>query len=191
MAFRRLKTHQIQRREAFERQVRSFKYLIIMPQRSFEDAVQECRYPAENPLYPNEDVPLEKRQVVEHIEYLICNLQLYDKFEIALIADNNPYAKDLLRTPWLVKGEASVLIEPYTESGDGQRHMVAAELEITEPSVVRAFRQQFLDIWNAIADPDKAKHKDNVISWLTQLLETVNSKGADPRGEETIRFFGN
>jgi hypothetical protein len=75
-----------------------------------------------------------------------------------------------------VKGEAVVLIEPYTESEDGQGFQVTADLEINEPSVVHAFLRQFLEIWAAIADPDKAKHKEDVISWLTTLLEEVDSK---------------
>jgi transcriptional regulator with XRE-family HTH domain len=182
MAFRRLKTHQIQRREAFEHHVRSFKYLIIMPQRCFEDTLREGRYALENPLYPNKYITVDTRQVVEHIEYLIRTLRRYDNFDIALIADRDPYAEELLRTPWLVKGEASVLIEPYTESEDGQHLVVASELEITEPSVVRAFRQQFLEIWSAIADPDKAKHKKNVIEWLTRLLEEAKDTGEGSRG---------
>jgi hypothetical protein len=74
-----------------------------------------------------------------------------------------------------VKGEAAVLMEPYTESEDGQHLVIASELEITESSIVRFFRQQFLDIWNTIADPDKTKQKENIISELTNLLGEVKS----------------
>ena len=81
-----------------------------------------------------------------------------------------------------MKGEASVLIELYTESEDGQRLVVAAELEITEPSIVRSFRQQFLEIWNAITDPDTAKQKENVIGWLTRLLEQAKARGEGSPG---------
>jgi transcriptional regulator with XRE-family HTH domain len=176
MAFRRIKTHLIQRREAFERYVKSYKYLTIMPERSFTEVLQSedagfYRYPIPN--YPQQSITVEKRQVIEHIEYLIRDLRHYDNYEIALIADNYPNEKDLLRTPWLVKGEEVALIEPYTESADGVDFQVTSDLEITEPSVVRAFRQQFLDIWNAITDPDKAQQKENVIRWLTKLLEEV------------------
>jgi len=177
MAFRSLKTHNTQRREAFEHHVRSFRYLIIMPRLSFEDAVRYGRYAVENPLYPDNYITVDTRKVVEHMEYLIRTLRRYDNFEIALTADKDPsYAEELLRTPWLVKGEASVLLEPYTKSEDGKHLVVASELEITEPSIVRSFRQQFLDIWNALADPDKAKHKEDVIGWLTQLLEEAKNK---------------
>ena len=167
MAFRRLKTQQTQLREAFERHVRSFRYLTIMPRSSFEDAIRQCRYPV--PYHPNQYIKVDKSQVVEHLEYLIRDLRRYDNYEIALIEDGHRYAKDLLRTPWLVKGEAAVLTATYTESEEGEH--LASELELTEPSIVRSYRQQFLEIWAAIADPDKAKQKENMIGELTKLLE--------------------
>jgi hypothetical protein len=125
---------------------------------------------------------VDKRQVIEHLEYLIRDLRRYDNYEIALIADDHPCAREIPRTPWRVKGEAAVLIEPYTESEDKQHLNVTSDLEITEPSVVRAFRQEFLTIWNEVAGSDKAKHKDNVIGDLTNLLEEVKSKPEGFRG---------
>jgi hypothetical protein len=177
MAFRRLKTQQTQLREAFERFVRSFRYLTIMPSSSFEDAIRQCRYPV--PYHPKQYIKVDKSQIVEHIEYFIRDLRRYDNYEIALIEDDHRYAKDLLHTPWLVKGEAAVLTATYTESEEGER--LASELEITEPSIVRSYRQQFLEVWTATADPDKAKQKENVIRWLTKLLEEAKSKPEDSR----------
>jgi transcriptional regulator with XRE-family HTH domain len=171
ITFRRLKTHHAQRREAFERHVRSFKYPTIMPQGPFEDAVREGRYAMVYPHYPNKYVTVEKRRVVDHMEYFIRDLRRFDNFEIALFADDDRYAKDLLRTPWLVKGDAAVLTATYTESEDGQSLVEVSQLEITEPSIVRSYRQEFLEIWNAIADPDKATQKEKVIGWLTRHLE--------------------
>jgi hypothetical protein len=180
MAFRRLKTHHTQRREAFERHVRSFKYPTIMPQGPFEDAIREGRYAMVHPHYPNKYVTVEKKRVVEYMEYLIRDLRRYDNFEIALFADDDAgdrYAKDLLRTPWLVKGEASVLTATYTESEGGQALVEVSQLEIIEPSIVRSYRQQFLEIWKALTVPDKATQKENVIGWLTQLMEEAKGKG--------------
>jgi hypothetical protein len=125
---------------------------------------------------------VDKRQVIEHLEYLIRDLRRYDNYEIALIADDHRCAKDIPRTPWRVKGEAAVLIEPYTESEDKQRLKVTSDLEITESSVVRAFRQEYIGIWNEIAGQDKVKHKENIIGELTIFLEEVKSRPGGSRG---------
>jgi hypothetical protein len=179
-SIRRLKTHHILRREAFERHVKCYKYLTIMPRRSLTEALQNddgfCRYPVDNHPPHNKYVIVDKRQAIEHIEYLIRDLRCYDNYEIALIEDNHPYSTELMRTPWRVKGEAAALIEPYTESKNGQGPHVISDLEITGTSIVRAFRQQFLDIWNTIAEPDKAKQKENIIAELSKLLEVMKGK---------------
>jgi transcriptional regulator with XRE-family HTH domain len=182
MAFRRLKTHHIQRREAFERNVRSFKYLTIMPRRSFEIALglskedNRCRYPMELASNPRQYITVDKRQVFEHIVYLIKDLRRYDNFEIALIEDDHPYLKYLQHTPWLVKGEAVVLTATFTETG-----VIASELELSEASIVRSYRQEFLTIWNEVADQDKAKQKENVIGELMKLLDDAGYKALTSR----------
>jgi hypothetical protein len=182
MAFRRLKTHHIQRREAFERNVKSFKYLTIMPRRSFEIALglsiedNRCHYPMESASDPSQFITVNKRQAFEHIEFLIDDLRHYDNFEIALSEDNHPYLKYLQHTPWLVKGEASVLTATFTENG-----VIASELELSEASIVRSYRQEFLTIWNEVADQDKAKQKEKVIGELMKLLDDAGYKALTSR----------
>ena len=180
MAFRRQKTHHIQRREAFERNVRSFRYLTIIPKHSFENALGlskdkdkegQCCYPVEYARNPSQYITVDKRLAIEHIEYLIRDLRRYENYEIALIEDDHPHAKDLLYNPWLVKDEAVVLTATFTERG-----VIASEMELIEPSIVRSYRHEFLTIWSELTDPDKTKQKDKVIEELAGLLEKAKSK---------------
>jgi hypothetical protein len=182
MEFRRLKTHHIQRREAFERNVQSFKYRTIIPWRFFEealglsnDAPGECRYLMAYPSGPDQYITVDKRHAIKHIEYLIRDLRRYDNYEIAFIADDHPYAKYVLYTPWLVKGELAVGTAIFKESEDRQHRVFASELELTDPSIVRSYRQAFLNIWNEVTDPDKAKQKESIIRWLTNFLEEAKN----------------
>jgi transcriptional regulator with XRE-family HTH domain len=178
-AFRRLKTHHIQRRDAFERNLSSFSCITVIPKRAFEIALglskdqdYKCSYPVQSASNPNQYIPVDKRQAFEHIEYLIRDLRRYDNFEIALIENNHPYEKYVLYTPWFVKGNATVLTATFTEDG-----VIASELELSEASIIRSYRQQFLEIWSSIADSDKEKQKEKVIGELTKLREESKSKG--------------
>jgi transcriptional regulator with XRE-family HTH domain len=184
MEFRRMKTHYIQRREAFERNVQSYTYRTIMPWRYFEEALGvskdenaagECRYLVSYATGPDRYITVDKIQAIAHMKHLIQDLRRYDNYEIALVEDP-PTVEDLLYTPWLVKGEVAVLTAIYTKSEDGQHPVFAAEFELTETSLVRRYRQQFLTRWGEVADSDKVRQKENVIGKLTQIVEQAGGK---------------
>jgi transcriptional regulator with XRE-family HTH domain len=191
MAFRRRKTHHIQSREAFERHVQTFEYRTIMPKKSFEnalglsnDALGKCRYPVDylpKTQYPpnlnqthdiNKYIVVDESLAIAHIKRLIDDLRRYNNFEIALIPIRHPYEKYVALTPWFVKGETSVLTAIYRENKkDINQLELASLLEITDTSIVRSYRQHFLDIWEEIADQDKLKQKENVIRELEGTIE--------------------
>jgi hypothetical protein len=178
-AFLSLKTHHIQRREAFERNIQSFTYRTIMPWRAFEDAVglsenaPECRYLVSYASGPDRYITVEKRLALEHMKHLVDDLRRYENYEIALVKDH-PSVEDLLYTPWLVKGDVAVLTAIFTKSEAGQHSVFAAEFELTEASLVRIYQQEFLKLWDQVADPDKVRQKDNVIRELTKILERAS-----------------
>jgi transcriptional regulator with XRE-family HTH domain len=181
MKFLQLKTHCIRRREAFERNVQSFTYRTMMPWHSFEDAVGlsenapgQCRYLVSYASGPDQYITVDKSLAIAHMKHLIDDLNRYENYEIALIKDH-PSVEDLLYAPWLVKGEVAVLTAIFTKSDDGQHPVFASEFELTETSLVRMYRQQFLTLWDEVADQDKAQQKENVIRELTQLLERARS----------------
>jgi transcriptional regulator with XRE-family HTH domain len=186
MEFRRLKAHHTQRRDSFERNVKHCTYRTLLPKRSVKDALGlitgECRYIVLYANLPNQYITVQdKEQAFKHIQNLIDDLKNYDNYEVALIDEKHEYEKYILLTPWLVKGETAVLTAIYTKGEDGQGEIFASELEITEPGIVRSYRQQFLDIWGEVAGKDKLKHKENVIRELTHLLDEAKRKGETSR----------
>jgi hypothetical protein len=198
MAFRRRKTHHIQSREAFERYVQTFKYRTIMPMKSFEIALGlskdndgqgkslygKCLYPVDylpKTQYPhdlnqthdiNQYIEVDRNLAIANIKRLIDDLRRYNNFEIALIPIKHPYERYVMLTPWFVKDETSVLTAIYTENSKDRNQLeLASLLEITESSIVRSYRQQFLDIWGEISD-----QKEKVIGELEKLLEKAGDK---------------
>ena len=175
-----MEVHHIQRRDAFVRNIKNFTYRTIMPRRSIEDALGlitgECRYPVEYASPPQYVTVKDKKQAFAHINNIIDDLKNYGNYEIALIEEEHSDEYDVLSSPYLVKGDKSVLTAIYKKEKDGEGYRFASKLEITEPSIVRAYFQLFLNSWNDVAESDKTKQKEKVIGELTELLDKAKRK---------------
>lgn len=185
MEFRRLQAHHSQRRDAFVHNIKNFTYRTIMPRRSIEDALGlitgECRYPVEYASPPQYVTVKDKKQAFAHINNIIDDLKRYDNYEIALIEEEHSDEDDLLSSPYLVKGDKSVLTAIYKKD-IVEGYKFASKLEITEPSIVRAYFQLFLNSWNDVAEADKTKQKEKVIGKLNELLKEAGYKPEISRG---------
>jgi hypothetical protein len=105
-----------------------------------------------------------REDVVQHIEHLIRLLQSYERFDIALISDNQ---LDLLnRTEWDIKGDHTVMIGIMPRNASSSKVELLA---VTEGTMVSAFQVYFDDLWDRINPIHR--DKEFVISWLKGLLQ--------------------
>lgn len=147
----------------FYRDIQQYKMQHIYPMRVIEQLVQQRAYAANYYFRPSVE------DIVGHIEHLIELLQTYDKFEIALVDENQ---SDLLNhAEWDIKGNHTLTIGimPRLES-DTRVELLA----ITEGTLISAFQLHFEQLWERI----NPIHRDKafIIAWLRERLEQFASK---------------
>lgn len=79
--------------------------------------------------------------------------------------------EELVRTNWLVKGEYSVFLVSWCPADDGNE---VINIGITEPSVVRASRTWFLEIWQGLGR--QSWDKRTVQQWLSRQVDELQSR---------------
>jgi hypothetical protein len=147
---------QLARQHAFEDQVRTFRYRDICAMRSIR-LLTEVGHFTHSPVRP--DIALDWHERIEFLRHLIGLLERHTNYELALI-DESTEANSLLHN-WWVKGDHTVLLET-TRPGDETR--IEIDLMITEPTLVRGFRDAFEDMWGNIAP--QFREKQEVLYWL-------------------------
>lgn len=145
------------RQQAFEEQVRSFRFRDICAMRSIR-LLAEAGVFTDSPA--RQDIALDWNDRIEFIRHLIGLLERHPNYELALV-DESSEATSLLHN-WWVKGEHTVLLETTRPDDNGSR--VEIDLMINEPTLVRGFRDAFEDIWGSIAP--QFREKQEVLAWL-------------------------
>jgi hypothetical protein len=143
---------------SFQRDIENCAMRHIYPMQAIERLVMTGSYQKNFYFRPT------REDVVQHIEHLIRLLQTYERFEIALIGDNQ---MDLLNwTEWDIKGDHTVMI------GIMQKNAASAKVEllaVTEGTMVSAFQVYFDDLWDRINPIHR--DKEFIITWLKSLLQ--------------------
>jgi transcriptional regulator with XRE-family HTH domain len=143
---------------SFQRDIEHCAMRHIYPMQAIERLVKTGSYQKNFYFRPT------REDVVQHIEHLIRLLQSYERFDIALISDNQ---LDLLnRTEWDIKGDHTVMIGIMPRNASSSKVELLA---VTEGTMVSAFQVYFDDLWDRINPIHR--DKEFVISWLKGLLQ--------------------
>jgi hypothetical protein len=159
------------RLDAFEAQVKYYKFKDICFIESIEQLINEQKYSFDE-YYILESSTPHNIDIVCHLENLINMLQKYENYEIAIASEK--FFEHLSNICWMVKGDSSVLIETFNKNYrmlNKDNYCSEINLTITEKGVVSAFRNYFLMIWNNI--PDQCKDKKSTIEWLKSLIRKM------------------
>jgi len=97
-------------------------------------------------------------------------LKKYDNYEIAFVSKKD--FNNLSNIYWAVKENSSVLIETFSKDKVTDNNGFNSDMNfmVTEKSIVNAFHDYFLKIWNDI--PEENKNKRNAINLLQSLIKT-------------------
>ena len=147
------------RLDAFNTQIKIFKFRDIWFKESIEQIVFERKYSCGQNC-DSADWALEKEDIILHIENIIHLLQKHHNYEVAIINQCEAHCK----VRWTVKSTSYVLIE-------GDKNHPDIRLVITEENFVSAYRELFLKIWDDISNVNK--DKERIIEWLKSLLNAV------------------
>lgn len=162
----RMFLHQ-KRLSAFEMQIRHFAFQDICFIESIEELVEKRKYSFDENYILKNNKP-DYCDIVCHLENVIHLLQMHKNYEIAFV--NQEQYKRMSGINWMVKGKDSVLIETFNKNSPfNDRLHSEMNFIITEKSIVNAFHDYFLILWNNI--PDENKDKNKSIAWLKLLIE--------------------
>jgi transcriptional regulator with XRE-family HTH domain len=158
--YERIYLHQ-KRIDAFETQIKYYKYKDIVYKESIEKLIFKKKYCFDEDYIFEGYVP-EKKDIIAHVENIIHMLQKYSNYEVALI-NQKPHTS-FCNTYWMVKAKSCVLMESMHNN---------AEINgvITEQRVVNIYHDYFLKIWDNISYVKKDKSR--IIEWLKSLLLQV------------------
>ena len=109
--------------------------------------------------------------IIEHINNIIFMLKKYANYEIALVGENE--IDSSIKYHWIVKEKVSAQIHVWRDNqlDSGVNYV------IEEPTIVRAFGQHFINIWEQIAPVNR--EKEEVIKCLKEqiaILQHPNSR---------------
>jgi len=158
------------RLESFETQVKYYEFKDICFIESLERLVNDKKYTFDE-YYMLENGTPSKEDIAYHLEYLIHMLKKYDNYEIAFISKQN--FNNLSDICWLVKRNSSVFIETLAKDKTENNNHIEMNFSITEKSIVNAFNDYFLKIWNHI--PYENRNKKNSIDFLESLIKKCNA----------------
>lgn len=163
---------QRRRLNAFYRQVERYRFWQICPKSAILRFVREGEGA---PFDPYGQVTPEDR--LERLQNVIALLDSFDNYRLALVseAEERSYlSATCWRLKWGVKGDHSVLLEPWSPGeNDVDREQM---LEVLEPVICRAFRDHFLDLFeNRISPVSKDKREVRLflktqIDWLRECV---------------------
>lgn len=160
-----------QRLDAFNKQIKYFKFKDICFIESLERLVDKKKYSPDENYILNGVTPADK-DIVCHLEYLIDLLKKNDNYDIAFVSQTQFI--HMTSVNWMVKGKDIVLLEAFKgKATDEAFSYEEINFAITEKGVVNAFHDHFLILWDQL--PVKSKNKKNSITWLKSLIEKCNA----------------
>lgn len=156
--------------QSFYEQIEQYKFRSIMNKEQIEKIAKTGKYLSDNNYrkYNVEDI-------IEHFENIVLILKKYKNYQIALVNNvNNLFSK----VKWSVKGENSVFlyvdgVKDFENSGINKNII----LLIKETTIVSAFKDYFLDLWDQIPHVDK--DNNHVIELLEHQISILKSNVDD------------
>lgn len=165
------------RLESFKAHVKHYEYKDICFIESLEMLVKAKKYPFEEWYTPKNKI-INNEDIICHLENLINMLRKYDNYEIAFISKKD--FGNISNTSWTVKGNLCILTPALNNCKmifDDDYPNSEMNYIVTEKSIVNAFRDYFLKIWNDI--PIENKNKINSINLLQSLIEICKEDEED------------
>jgi hypothetical protein len=156
------------REAAFRRQMKQEKHWFrdICPKSAIQRLLQEG-IPASNDrllILGGTKETLDQR--VAHLKNVIELLKSSTHYELGLLDD------EMTKVPpsfWLVKDGRALVLETWLPNATG--NMEVLDLEITEPNVVKAFHEYFINLWEHL--PSQNRDRQRVISWLEEQIVKI------------------
>ncbi|KOA20144.1 hypothetical protein CLHOM_13400 [Clostridium homopropionicum DSM 5847] len=160
------------RLDAFEAQIKYYKFKDIFFKESIENLVKEKIY-SFDPYFILDDITLDYNDIKCHLENIINMLEKYENYEIALV--NKKDFENISKICWMVKENNGVFIQklndniisPYSSYNCNEN----VDLLISEAEVVDAFIRYFLSMWSSL--PSANKDKKKVIKWIKSQIELL------------------
>lgn len=156
------------RKGAFMEQVSRRSFRNISSKRAVRRMVQEGFFADDTWMVAYYNIREEPQERRMHLEATIDLLERFEGYELALVDEDEEEL--ITNSLWEVKGNEGVFIQTwYRELISGEN--VEMVLKLTEPSVIRAFSEYFLTIWEQIAFENRDKRQ--VIGWLKGQLDQI------------------
>ena len=154
--------------ESFDSHVKYYKFKDICFIESLERLIKDKKYSFDE-YYILENGAPNNEDIICHLENVINMLEKYDNYEIAFVSKKD--FNNLSNIYWAVKENSSVLIETFTKDKITDNNSFNSDMNfiVTEKSIVNAFHDYFLKIWDDI--PEENKNKRNAINLLQSLIE--------------------
>jgi hypothetical protein len=165
------------RQESFRQHVPWYSYYDIAPRSAILKLVEKGEY-------ARDDAPLRRAQETanvtpsvkdkwDHLTNVIHMLKTYPNYNLALLdAEEEPGTLD---TFWEAIGDHVVLLESWHPTDSGAEEM--ANLEITEPTIVRAFQAYGQLLWSKVKPANR--HKPTVIAWLETFVRDLEERNPE------------
>jgi hypothetical protein len=149
----------------FERNVTTYDYLDIVPKRAIIAMVTTGTYDYDSPLV-GASAPIPIR--VEHLRRTVDLLRTYPRYRMALLDESEEH--EVPPSPQMnITGANKVMLGAWTLTSDGSAGI--ADLLITEPTLVAAFREHFHALWRKITPRNRDKR--HVIQWLERQIAVL------------------
>lgn len=156
------------RAEAFQTYVREYDYYEICPRRAIERLAEAGEYPQDMPR-AEQGWPLELR--IEHLENMVAMLRSHERYHLALL--DAPEEADIPTKPFLtIAGDRRAYMATWTRDAAGKA--IQMDIEIAEPTIVAALREQYEAWWERI--PERHRDRDYVIGVLEQYIRNVKRR---------------
>lgn len=159
--------------DAFESQIKYYKFKDIFFKESIEHLVKEKSYFFDS-YYIFDNITLDNNDIKSHLENIIYMLEKYENYEIALV--NKKDFENISKICWMVKENSGVFIQKLNDKTFkthlGNNYFENVDLLISENEVIDAFIRYFLSIWNSF--PSVNKDKKKIIRWIKSQIELLN-----------------
>jgi hypothetical protein len=114
-------------------------------------------------------VQLNPDQVREHLKHIVRLLKKFGNYELAFIKKDLVYDDNLF---FSISEKLSVRIESYDITNHNRINVSIIE----EPTVVKAFEENYLQLWESISPVNR--DKEEIIGWLEKQIAVLKTQKA-------------
>lgn len=170
------------RQAGFRQHVLWYPYRDLITKSGIRTLIEQGKYARDD-----QDLKVMKRradvkEVWDHLTNVIDMLRSHSNYEIALLdEDEEP---GMIESFWEAIGDHTVLLESWrpTDSGTEEEEV---DVEITEPSIVRAFQAYGQLLWNKVRPANR--HKPTVIAWFEARVRELEDQYPDLAQHKKMR----